>query len=609
VIKEEFMGEIKVKDDSNFTYSRQLDVTRLATANNQTVNLSFDYENTPPFAISNYSVAAVDGSNPLGLINGTFDVTSAITGEIGGISKDGTPLYTKTYDPAGRLTGVNSSFAGQSYTATIIRDALGRKTNVNHSTGINGVYGYDLLNRVTNISWLGNGENFSQDIAYNAATGNIDQIIRELGTFTYNHDSLDQLTGVDFSGTPNLGNLVTNRTMDYDKAGNRTNDSVYGVTKNRRNTILNNEQWTYYTDRNGLGDIIQKSNETEAHLFEYRGDKKLKKFTLLKNNTETSVDYYYDALGRRVAKSINTPTESFTNTFAYEADQDKILLGKNGNGDETLYIDGQGIDEHLAEVNSNGIKAYLVNHLGTVLNSGATDSARATGAFGEVLQSVNTISSSAEPVSYGFTGQEFDLESKSYYYDSRQYDPEAGKFNSQDVIGLAGGDTNLGRYVFNNPTIYSDPSGNFLFIPIIAGAVSGAVGGYISGGDLQSAAIGAAVGAITGLIPGSIAFQGALASTLGQFSGNIVNIANDRADRGFNFGAIAGAGIGGGLAGRLFGSGARTTIFSSSISRATIFADTAGGAITQGLAEGTIIGLSELLGGSFSSDSKGLVCK
>jgi hypothetical protein len=52
--------------------------------------------------------------------------------------------------------------------------------------------------------------------------------------------------------------------------GNRIDDSFYGVTTNTRNTIKENDVWTYFTDRNGLGDIIQKSNETEAHLFEYR---------------------------------------------------------------------------------------------------------------------------------------------------------------------------------------------------------------------------------------------------------------------------------------------------------------------------------------------------
>jgi hypothetical protein len=40
---------------------------------------------------------------------------------------------------------------------------------------------------------------------------------------------------------------------------NRIDDSFYGVTSNTRNTIKENDIWTYFTDRNGLGDIIQKS--------------------------------------------------------------------------------------------------------------------------------------------------------------------------------------------------------------------------------------------------------------------------------------------------------------------------------------------------------------
>jgi signal transduction histidine kinase len=199
--------------------------------------------------------------------------------------------------------------------------------------------------------------------------------------------------------------------LSYSILGNGIDDSFYGVTDSVRNTVLNNEQWTYYTDRNGLGDIIQKSNETEAHLFEYRSDKKLKKFTLLKNNTETQVNYFYDGLGRRIAKLVNTPTESFTNTYAYEADQDKIILGKSGQGDETLYIDGQGIDEHLTKVNANEVKPYIVNHLGTVLNSDAADSTRATGAFGELF----TDDGKAIGVYRTRLGKQIDLEQSNEY--------------------------------------------------------------------------------------------------------------------------------------------------------------------------------------------------
>ncbi len=42
----------------------------------------------------------------------------------------------------------------------------------------------------------------------------------------------------------------------------------------------------------------------------------------------------------------------------------------------------------------------------------------------------------------------------------RYYDPAAGRFNTQDPIGLDGGDPNLYRYVGNDPVNGIDPSGN-----------------------------------------------------------------------------------------------------------------------------------------------------
>lgn len=254
--------------------------------------------------------------------------------------------------------------------------------------------------------------------------------------------------------------MVIKNSIRYNNSGNRIDDSFYGETENARNTILANDQWTYYTDRNGLGDIIQKSNQNEAHLFEYRGDKKLKKFTLLKNGAETQVDYYFDALGRRVAKDIKTSTETFTQTYAYEGDQDKILIGKSGSNQETLYVDGQGIDEHLAQVNSVEVKAYVSNHLGTILNSEATDQVKAIGAFGEQLQVSPVISSTSNPVIYGFTGRQLDDETGGvYYYRARVYDSESGKFLAIDPIGFNGGDYNIYIYAQNRFLSFTDPTG------------------------------------------------------------------------------------------------------------------------------------------------------
>ena len=61
---------------------------------------------------------------------------------------------------------------------------------------------------------------------------------------------------------------------------------------------------------------------------------------------------------------------------------------------------------------------------------------------------------------FGFTGREWDSQLELYYYRARFYDPIAGRFISQDPIRFAAGDTNLYRYVGNNPLDFTDPSGN-----------------------------------------------------------------------------------------------------------------------------------------------------
>jgi RHS repeat-associated protein len=46
-----------------------------------------------------------------------------------------------------------------------------------------------------------------------------------------------------------------------------------------------------------------------------------------------------------------------------------------------------------------------------------------------------------------------------YYMRARYYDPELGRFISEDPIGFGGGDVNLYAYVASNPTMFFDPSG------------------------------------------------------------------------------------------------------------------------------------------------------
>lgn len=59
---------------------------------------------------------------------------------------------------------------------------------------------------------------------------------------------------------------------------------------------------------------------------------------------------------------------------------------------------------------------------------------------------------------YTYTGREADAEVGLMYYRARWYDPQLGRFLSEDPIGLDGG-MNMYSYVGNNPINFNDPSG------------------------------------------------------------------------------------------------------------------------------------------------------
>ncbi|MBF3272448.1 RHS repeat protein, partial [Pseudomonas aeruginosa] len=85
----------------------------------------------------------------------------------------------------------------------------------------------------------------------------------------------------------------------------------------------------------------------------------------------------------------------------------------------------------------------------------------------------------AQPIR--FQGQYHDEESGLYYNRYRYYLPEAGRYASQDPLGLGGG-PNPYAYALNAPTLAYDPTG--LIIPLV-----------VIGAFAARAAIGAALGA------------------------------------------------------------------------------------------------------------------
>ena len=170
------------------------------------------------------------------------------------------------------------------------------------------------------------------------------------------------------------------------------------------------------------------------------------------------VGYKYDALGRRIEQSAGGGWLRFTYDGA------DVVVDRAGYGAQTLvtteYTNGLGIDDKLAQRMSSAQGSvtlyYLADHQGStralVNAAGNVVERQEYDSFG------NNVGAGSVLTRYGYTGRERDALTGLYYYRARWYDPQQGRFISEDPIGFKGG-INFYAYVENNPINFNDPLG------------------------------------------------------------------------------------------------------------------------------------------------------
>lgn len=189
--------------------------------------------------------------------------------------------------------------------------------------------------------------------------------------------------------------------------------------------------------------------------------------------------YAYDAQGRRKLKTVGPVGSATTTIYVTDADNREVLEYDGATGAiQRWYSFGLGPDDVLSQMNvaAGTRETFLPDIQGSTLAT--LDSS--TGVLTKTAYRPYGESPGATSGTYLYTGRRFDPEtagsasqpSGTYYFRSREYLPDWGRFGQPDPIGYQGG-ANLYAYASDDPLNLGDPFGFAPDTPFGSGGVVG----------------------------------------------------------------------------------------------------------------------------------------
>ncbi|GLZ31963.1 type IV secretion protein Rhs [Lentzea sp. NBRC 105346] len=424
---------------------------------------------------------------------------------------------TFAYDPLGRVLRATNPDADTVFVRDVLGrvveettngmtvasryDVIGRRVGRTTPSGVDSVWEYDPANRPVAVHTAGRTVRFRHDVAgreverdLGAATlvqtwdgnhrlrtqavsghgqgglllrrsyryrsdGYLEGVVDQLtGPRDYDLDARGRVTGV--RGGPE------SQQYQYDPAGNVVHAAwptaavesaagprVYEGTLLRRAGSVH-----YQHDRQGrvvLRRQTRLSRKADVWHYTWSSDDRLLAVT---TPDGTRWRYRYDALGRRFAKqrlAADGVTVAEETIFHWD---DKNLVEQSHGGGATTWEYEPGTFRPVSQLDRDGVDARFYAIV-TDLVGTATELVDAAGEVAwrgqESLWGVRADSGVGCPLR--FPGQYHDPESRLNYNYHRYYDPETGRYQSNDPLGLEGG-PNPSAYV-PNPTAWMDPLG------------------------------------------------------------------------------------------------------------------------------------------------------
>ncbi len=340
----------------------------------------------------------------------------------------------------------------------IERDVMQRET-VRSQGALTSYFDYDVIGRRVGQRARRTGSDHdvvARGYLYGMA-GNVIAISdRRFGQTTYAYDTLGRIT------------RANEEQFAFDPAHNIVDAPGERVSGNR---VLSYEDKIFRFDTHG--NLIEKRIAGHTRMrFRYDPEHRLVRADIARHGIKQTVNYGYDGFGRR-----NWKRDDFgTTEFVWSGDR---LLQEIRRGRCLTYVYDDGSFVPIAQIEaasgdapqpSGGVESVVRffhnDQSGTpreLTNADGTVAWRANyRAWGNtlVIEQPEPMPQASNEVIYQplrFQGQYFDNETGLHYNRFRYYDPDVGRYVSQDPIGLLGG---INNYQYGpNPTGWIDPLG------------------------------------------------------------------------------------------------------------------------------------------------------
>ena len=397
-----------------------------------------------------------------------------------------------TYDEANRITGMVTKNSSQQVIQSIsypenYYDKVGnRKRMVVNGTDTT-TYGYDALYRLTNVTYP---DESTEAYEYDAVGNRLRKRVNGAVTEQYGYNEANQLKTrqTSGSGTPTKEITVTGTVSDPE-VGEEINPGyppVWGIESVTVNGVEATVEEGSFTAE---GVVLQRGentissvakdvagntsthniavtydpNITSSYAYVYDNNGNMTTMTKEVDGQDDEVTQYEYDFENRMTKVI-LPNET-TNEFGYDGDKRRVS-SKNAAGTVTRflydginnlkdydedwepiasYTQGIGIDKLIRRKDSNGARYYHGDALGStrmMTNAAeATTASYSYDAWGKI-----TLQSGEAANKHKFTAREWDSEINLQYNRARFYDPEIGRFVTQDPLTKGPDDPTITYY-------------------------------------------------------------------------------------------------------------------------------------------------------------------